>query len=516
MTRISLVVLSALALGSCANTTVPADTTEGTATDPTGDDDDVIGDDDDDDDVSATAPVAVDDTVMTDEGREVDIDILGNDTDPDNEIDNTTVAVISDPANGTVQISPFGGARYTHDGTETIADSFTYTVNDTLGETSNIATVQIDVTPVNDPPEAIDDAFALDENAVANLDLAFNDTDVDDVIDPATINIAQAPLYGTIVINGDGTVDYTHDGSELPSDTFGYTIDDMAGATSNVALVTLTVNPINDAPIAVDDLGWAPPGGVNNVRLSINDIDPDDGLDLNSVVILAQPLHGTLVVLGDGTVDYTHDNGPDIIDTFTYTIDDLTGVTSNIATVDMDITNIPQGVCQNGSDEISTNPTGDMMLCDDPLDLTCEEDFGTLCPIGWHLCTFQEFNNRNDGWTQPVDTFARALGVINCRGGGGAGHFTVPDSGSMNLTLGEDDVHNCWYGSSQPACSTGYGCNETQGMALCCRDSQTCGNNVVDLPEEACDDGNNDDSDDCLSSCTWRVPINWGLGGLGC
>mgnify|MGYP002634530272 CR=1 FL=1 len=515
MTRSKLFVLSTLVLLGCA-TTNPPDTNDDVGTDPTGLNTGNTENTNTTPDVSATAPVAVDDSATTDEGRSVDFEILANDTDPNDAVDIATVLVTSEPANGTVQISPAGGARYTHDGSETLSDSFNYTVDDTTGETSNAATVSITIDPVNDPPDAIDDAFVIDENAVANMDLAVNDTDVDDVVDPASIAIASSPFYGTIAINPDGTVDYTHDGSEVAVDNFGYTINDLAGATSTVALVTVTINPINDAPIAVDDLGFAPPGGVGNVRLSNNDIDPDDGLDLSSIVIVAPPAHGTLVDNGDGTVDYTHDNGLDVIDVFTYTIDDPAGTTSNIATVDMEITNVPQGVCQGGSDEISTNVFGDMMLCDDPLDATCEEDFGQLCPVDWHLCTVDEFNLRNDGWTQPTDTFARALGLISCRGGGGAGHFTVPDSGSPNTELGQDESYNCWYGSSQPACSTGYGCNETQGMALCCRDSPSCGNGVVDNPEEACDDGNQDDSDDCLSSCAWRVPTAWGLFGTGC
>ncbi len=510
MTRTPLFVL-ALVLTACTTVDPVTETDNPTVTDPTNTNTNTTTTS-----VSPTAPVANDDNAMTDEGREVDIDILANDTDPDNELDGATVAIVSDPVNGEVQVSPLGAVRYTHDRSETTADSFTYTVDDSLGETSNVATVAIDVTPVNDPPEAIDDAFALDENGQANLDLAVNDTDVDDTLDLTSIRVTSAPADGTVSVNADGTVDYTHDGSERPSDSFSYTINDMAGATSNSARVDLAINPINDVPIAVDDIGFAPPGDMGVVGLANNDLDPDDGVDPASIVIVAQPLHGTLVVNVDGTVDYTHDNGPDITDSFTYTIDDFTGATSNIATVDMEITNVPQGVCQNGSDETSTNVFGDMMLCDDPTNTTCEEDFGQLCPIDWHLCTWEEFNLRNDGWTQPNDNYAKALGVISCRGNGGAGHFTVPSSGSQNTLLGEDEVHNCWYGSSQPACSTGYGCNETEGQALCCRNSPTCGNGVVDNPEESCDDGNQDDGDDCLSSCTWRVPINHGIGGQGC
>ena len=51
------------------------------------------------------------------------------------------------------------------------------------------------------------------------------------------------------MVNADGTVDYTHDGSETVADSFTYTIDDLSGATSNTVTVNLTVTPVNDTPI---------------------------------------------------------------------------------------------------------------------------------------------------------------------------------------------------------------------------------------------------------------------------
>jgi cysteine-rich repeat protein len=162
---------------------------------------------------------------------------------------------------------------------------------------------------------------------------------------------------------------------------------------------------------------------------------------------------------------------------------------------------------------VSAAPGGTMALCDDPGDGTCEEAMGGLCPSGWHLCSHAEYNHRNGGWTQSVGTGARALGTIQCRTGGGAGHFTVPDAGSGLSSLGQDEVHNCYYGSSRPTCTSGYGCNEKQGQALCCKPSATCGNGVVDGPDEVCDDGNTSESDDCLDNCTKRLP---GGGGTNC
>ncbi|MFT5457900.1 MAG: hypothetical protein ACI9K2_004403, partial [Myxococcota bacterium] len=165
--------------------------------------------------------------------------------------------------------------------------------------------------------------------------------------------------------------------------------------------------------------------------------------------------------------------------------------------------------CAIGADLLAVSPDADAVVCKDPAAGTCEEDFGTLCPVDWHLCSREEFHNRNDGWADPTP-LPTTLGTIHCRGAGGgsgAGHYTV-----STATLGEDQVFNCWYGSSRATCETGYGCNETTSAALCCAPNPLCGNGVVDAPEELCDDGNRDETDDCLNNCWWKNPADHGFG----
>ena len=313
--------------------------TEGLGADTDTDTDaDADADTDTDADVSPTAPVAVDDDLDCDEGSFVRAEILLNDSDPDDGIDASTVLLSSDPVNGTVQIAPNGGIEYVHDGSETLSDSFSYTVADFEGQTSNVATVNITVNPVNDPPTAVDDSGAVvDEGGLVNIDLASNDTDPDDVVDVESIVITAQPSSGSVVVNPNGTVDYTHDGSETLSDQFRYTIMDLAGATSNNAIVDVTVNPVNDAPVAVDDVLSVAVGTLATRDLSLNDIDPDDGLNPASITVVAQPNEGTVVVNGDGSVDYTHNGTPNYVDSFSYTIEDLGGVVSNIAIVTVEV-----------------------------------------------------------------------------------------------------------------------------------------------------------------------------------
>jgi len=171
--------------------------------------------------------------------------------------------------------------------------------------------------------------------------------------------------------------------------------------------------------------------------------------------------------------------------------------------------------CSNNAVKVSTAPGGLAMVCDDPTNSTCEQDVESLCPANWHLCSDLEHNNRNSSWNFNIRP-PTVVGEIFCRTGSGAGHFTLGTVGG-ETSLGQDTVKNCHFGSARPdSCNTGFGCNEKQVQALCCAPSPLCGNGVVDAPEEECDDGNSDETDACLNSCSYRLPATNGFPGFSC
>ena len=86
-----------------------------------------------------------------------------------------------------------GLVTYDHDGSETVSDSFTYTIDDNTGSTSNVATVNLTINPQNDPPVAVNDGGSGNEGGSVNLDLAANDSDADDGLDLASIAIVRMP-----------------------------------------------------------------------------------------------------------------------------------------------------------------------------------------------------------------------------------------------------------------------------------------------------------------------------------
>ena len=165
----------------------------------------------------------------------------------------------------------------TSDNPSTATRTVSFTVNDGDAN-SNTQTRDITITAVNDPPVAMADTFTVNEGSTNTLNLAGNDTDADDGLDLTSITIISGPTNGTITsINPDGTVVYTHDGSETLADSFTYTIRDLAGATSNTVTVSLTVTPVNDAPIITSD-GGGPSANVSVTEGSrtVTDVNATD------------------------------------------------------------------------------------------------------------------------------------------------------------------------------------------------------------------------------------------------
>ncbi|HXG58338.1 MAG TPA: Ig-like domain-containing protein, partial [Thermoanaerobaculia bacterium] len=173
--------------------------------------------------------------------------VFANDTDPDTPQSNWSAVVVTPPASGTLTLAAGGGFTYSHNGSETTADSFTYRVNDGIA-LSNIATVAITITPVNDAPAANDDAWSTSEDTplvIAAPGVLANDTDAES--NPLTAAIVTGPARGTVALNANGSFTYTPNANANGTDSFTYRVSDGT-ATSNSATVTLVITPVNDVP----------------------------------------------------------------------------------------------------------------------------------------------------------------------------------------------------------------------------------------------------------------------------
>ncbi len=280
-------------------------------------------------------PIANDDFENTNEDTPVILGVLINDTDVDGDILN--IVGFSQGSNGTVTDNGDGTLTYQPNANFSGTDTFTYIAGDGNGGADG-ATVTIVVGAVNDSPNAIDDTDITDEDISITTDVLSNDSDPEG--DPISIVSVTQPANGSIVDNGDGTITYTPDTNFNGANTYTYTITDGNGGLSS-GLVTITVNSINDPPLAIEDLNNTTDEDITvDINVVINDSDVDGTLDLSSIAIITPASNGNLVDNGDGTLTYTPDpdfNGPDA---FSYTISDNDGAVSNIVDVEITVLDI--------------------------------------------------------------------------------------------------------------------------------------------------------------------------------
>ncbi len=178
--------------------------------------------------------------------------VLANDSDVDG--DSLTAVVVTGASNGTVSLNADGSFVYTPDANFSGTDSFVYQVSDGNGGTDS-ATVVLNVSALNTTPVATDDAFATDEDSPltvpAGSGVLANDSDGDG--DGLFVTgVTGGPANGSVVMNADGSFTYTPDADFNGTDSFSYAISDGRGGT-DTATVTVTVDPVNDVPVAQDD-----------------------------------------------------------------------------------------------------------------------------------------------------------------------------------------------------------------------------------------------------------------------
>ena len=295
-----------------------------------------------------TPPVAGNDTASAVISTTVNINVIANDTASNSSINSTTVNIVSPATCGTTSVLANGTVNFTAPAAVPAAPgtcSFSYVVSDTFvpPALSNVATVTVTITPPL-PPVAANDTATTTTSSTAVINVIANDTSSSSTINPATI-VVGVPTGGTAVANLNGTVSYTAP-AVAGTYSFTYTVKDnhVPALTSNVATVTVTVNPQFVFPTAVNDSATLVAGSSAVINVAANDIagtNPITPLTVSSVTVVAAPAHGTAVanVGGTGTITYTPTAGFNGVDSFTYNIKDTLGnVSANNATVSLTVT----------------------------------------------------------------------------------------------------------------------------------------------------------------------------------
>jgi VCBS repeat-containing protein len=284
------------------------------------------------------------------------IDVLANDSDPDLS-DTLTITSVTQGANGGLVSIGSGAVSYDPNGQfdslllgESAVDTFTYTADDGSGGVATTS-VTITVTGIADgnlSPVAGDDVLLATEDApvlFGGAGLLANDSDPDG--DPLVIVAISQPSNGVLTDHGDGTFTYAPTADYNGADSFTYDVFDGRGGYAT-ATVNVNVDPVNDAPVAVDDSIDAfedTPLVISVASLLANDGDVEG--DALNLTILTAPTSGSLVDNGNGTWTYTPDAGFIGTDSFTYQALDAT-LASNAATVSITVTDSVAGTYTYG------------------------------------------------------------------------------------------------------------------------------------------------------------------------
>lgn len=191
-------------------------------------------------------PVAQDDAYSTNEDTQLSIiataGVLANDSDADG--DSLTAVLDTATSAGTLTLNGAGSFTYTPNSNFNGIDTFTYHANAGTAN-SEVATVTISVTPVNDSPLASDDSAATPEDTPVGINVTVNDSDIDGTIDPTTVRITQQPVTGSASVSRlTGKVTYTPAAGYSGLDTFTYSVRDNSGATSNEASISVNVTMV--------------------------------------------------------------------------------------------------------------------------------------------------------------------------------------------------------------------------------------------------------------------------------
>src|SRR5215831_16374499 len=237
-------------------------------------------------------PVAGADSSTTDEDTPVVVNVLANDSDTNN--------------GSSVTYSP--AANYNG------SDSFTYTVSDGHGGTAT-ASVNVTINPVNDNPVAIPDSATTNEDNSVTVDVVANDTDVDG--DTLSLTSVGSAAHGSVAIVS-GKAVYSPAANYNGSDSFGYVVSDGHGGHANGS-VSITVNPVNDAPVANSQSVATTSNTPVGITLTGSDVETAPSS--LTFTVTSGPSHGSL--MGSGA-NRTYTPAPNYAgpDSFTFTVTD--------------------------------------------------------------------------------------------------------------------------------------------------------------------------------------------------
>ena len=276
-------------------------------------------------------PIANNDNVTIDEDNDTEINVLANDENLYDGVD--YVEIVEEPDNGVTDVNNDNTVNYSPDEHYNGADSFEYAVFDNDGD-SDTAIVQIDIDPVNDIPDAVNDYITMDEDTVTTVNVLQNDNGLGDGVD--NLEISSFSAKGSVEVVSDSTISYEPEADYYGFDEFDYTVTDVDGE-SSTATVHITVENVNDIPEAENDSVTMDEDTDTKVNVLQNDNGLGDGV--NNLEISSVSAKGSAEVVGDSTISYEPEADYYGSDEFDYTVTDVDGESST-ATVHITVENV--------------------------------------------------------------------------------------------------------------------------------------------------------------------------------
>ena len=268
-------------------------------------------------------PVAEDFNItVPDDASNIEIALKGVDADGDE----LTYSIISQAGHTSTDVYVEDGkAIYSAVANFNGSDSFTYKVNDGRDD-SNVASVNITVSSVNDPPR-----ITRTHTGQTQEDRAIDITLLAEDNEGATLNysIVNQPVHGSVslnVSNGIAIARYTPDTNYFGNDSFRFKANDGT-FDSNTASVAISINAVNDAPVARNGRAVTDKNTRKSIILVASDVDDT----VLSYQVVNQAVHGSVSISG-GTATYTPANNFIGSDSFTFKAKDGS-LFSNVATV---------------------------------------------------------------------------------------------------------------------------------------------------------------------------------------
>jgi len=341
---------------------------------------------------NATAPIAMDDNATGVTSNPTTIAVLTNDSDIENDINITSIALVGADANNKIVVPNEGtwSVNTLNEIVFTPLSTFTgdptpvkYNITDKTGLISNEATVTVDY-PQTATSSSEDNVTAVSGSPIV-IDVLANDTDTENDTDPTSVKIIDPTTKNqvtTLTVPNEGTwsVDpatgkitfspvagFTGDPTPI-----SYVVSDTTGNTSNP--VAVNIDYPQTAPVAKDDNATAVTRTPTTISVLTNDTDIENDINITSIALVGADANNEIVVQNEGTwsVNTLNEIVFTPLSTFTgdpapinYTVTDKTGLISNEATVTVDYPQTATSSSEDNVTAVSGNPITIDVLAND-------------------------------------------------------------------------------------------------------------------------------------------------------